>query len=57
MNLFCFMLQAGRYRLWRAFQQAYRNGTLDDLLTSTWFWVIVIFCLVCVVIYKLKEER
>ena len=54
--LFMVYLQSGRYHLWRLFQQLYRNGQLGDVLTSTWFWVIVVFCLVCVVIYGLKEK-
>lgn len=49
-------LQSGRYHLWRLFQQLYRNGQLGDVLTSTWFWVFVVFCLVCVVVYGLKEK-
>lgn len=59
MNLMTFVMQAGSIR--RAAQGAiprlYNQGLLDDILTSGWFWGIVIFCGICVIIYNVVKDN
>lgn len=59
MNLLSVIMQAGTIskNLGRAAVQAHARGQLDDILTSGWFWGIVIFCGICVIIYNLVKDN
>lgn len=58
MNFLSIVLQAGTISraLGREAYKAHSRGQLGDILTSGWFWGIVIFCVICVVIYKLVTD-
>lgn len=40
----------------RATYEAHQRGVLGDILSSGWFWGIVVFIVVCVVIYNLLKD-
>ena len=40
----------------RGLYVAHQRGVLGDILSSGWFWGIVVFIVVCVVIYNLLKD-
>lgn len=53
------LLQAGSLRkaaTYGAIKASQNPGFLEELLSSGWFWGIVVFIVVCVVIYNLLKD-
>lgn len=52
------LLQAGTISktVARGAYVAHQRGVLGDILSSGWFWGIVVFIVVCVVIYNLLKD-
>lgn len=53
------LLQAGTIRkavAYGTYKASQDPGFLEELLSSGWFWGIVVFIVVCVVIYNLLKD-